>query len=627
MSVAGQLDSGLGVTHLSGNYARAVQAFEEVALLAANAAASLDDVLELVGRSMCDLIGVSRCSVYLRRKDGMFQGPSGQGTGKDIDAQIRKLVSGGRGDQFTQEIVNTAAPVVVRIRDATHDPRTVRATMLRWGMRDMLGVPLVIKGDVIGIIYLDNETEQHAYGEEDVALAQVFAGLSALVVHQAWTYRSLQQRADLVEGQRRLLDEASLVHQHVLQAMVNGAEIDEILGIISRLLGKPAVLYGPDLSVVTYVLPSELKQQCSPALTGELAKLTWVSEALSGLPGDQFSVMLRATPETKCRRLLAPMIVDGKCAGYLELCELGAPFQPQDRKALEQASMVMALKVDSTQRNQAVERQEAESFFADLIYRRRHVSMLLERAQQFDIDFARPHVLLRLQYANNHEGATSNSAQQHTEVTGFVTIALAPRARCVASMGVPGASLLLFELAQHENGSGDDSDVEKVLAGDFDELATRFGLRYLILSETCRSIERVAAEAESVKHTSILLLDADASARCVRSSELDFVRLVTMSGGFADAVKQASSWLSPLQRHDDETGGRLVETLRQFVLHDAQIRGAAAALSVHENTVRYRLSKIKDMSMFQPEVLAGALRASLAFQILDFAEDTRFCRT
>ncbi|MGD9958306.1 GAF domain-containing protein [Nocardioides sp.] len=621
MSIA-QLDTGLDAVHLSTNYVRVVQAFEEVALLAANAAAPLDDVLGLVGRSMCDLIGVSRCSVYLRRKDGLFQGQAGHSTHHDIDARVKKLVAGGVGDRFTEEIVKTAAPVIVR--DATEDPRTLRATMLRWGVCDMLGVPLVLKGDVIGIIYLDNEVEPHDYGDEDVALAQAFAGLSALVVHQAWTYRRLQQRADLIESQRRLLDESSLVHQQVMQAMVNGAEIDEILGIIVQLLGKPAVFYGPDVSAVAFVAPADLRHQGSPGLTEDLANLPWVRQALDGLTGDQPSVMLRATPETKCRRLFTAMIVDGECAGYLELCEMATPFQPQDRKALEQVSMVMALKLASSRRSEEVERQERESFFADLIYRRRDVSLLLKRADRFKFDFARPHVLLRLQYARNLDDATPSSALQHTEALSFVTSALAPQAACVASISVPGASLLLLELSAREGAS--ETSLRGVLDEEFDELASRFGVRYLVASETCRSIERIAAEAESVKQTSMVLLDADASARSVLSSELDFVRLVTMSGGFADAVKQVSSWLSPLQRHDEANGGQLVETLRQFVLHDAQIRGAAAALTVHENTVRYRLGKIKEMSMFAPEALDGALRASLAFQILDFAEDTRFGR-
>ncbi|MCW2846983.1 MAG: transcriptional regulator, CdaR [Marmoricola sp.] len=617
MFTAAALDHRLPGTDLPDAYSRVVQAFEEVALLAANAAAPLDQVLQLVGKSMCDLIGVSRYSVYLRRKDGLFQGQAGHSTHSEIDARVKKLIAGGIGDKFTAEISQTAAPVM--IRDASRDPRPLQATMLRWGVRDMLGVPMVIKGDVIGIIYLDNEELPHSYGDEEVALAQAFAGLSALVVHQAWTYRRLQQRTDLIESQRRLLDESAVVHQHVMQAMIDGAEIDEILGIITSLLGKPVVFYGPDLSILASVTPDELTLQSPPGLTRDLTMLPWVKEALGELTGDKPSVMLRATPATKCRRLFTAMVVDGHCAGYLELCELGSPFNPQDRKALEQASMVIALKLASTRRGEEVERQQRESFFADLIYRRRDLNLLLKRAERFQFDFDRPHVLVRLQYARNVGDDTSSSAGQHADSREFLSEALDAHGRCVASISVPGASLVLLELA--DPGTGTQPNLLDVLAADFDEMTERYGVRYLVVSETCRSIERIAAEAESVKQTSMVLLEAEAAGRCVQSRELDFVRLITRSGGYAGAVKQVSSWLAPLQSHDEATGGQLVETLRQFVLHDAQIRGTATALSVHENTVRYRLGKIKLLSMFQPESLDGVLRASMAFQILGFSHE------
>lgn len=607
------------VAHLPSNYGPVLQAFEEVALLAANAAAPLDDVLRLVGKSMCELIGVSRYSVYLRRKDGLFQGQAGHSNHHEIDARVKKLISGSDGDMFTGEIIKSAQPVIVR--DATRDPRTLRATMLRWGVRDMLGVPLVIKGDVIGIIYLDNEAEPHDYDAEDVAVAQAFAGLSALVVHQAWTYRRLQQRAELIEGQRRLLDASSVVHEQVMQAMLNGAEVDEIMTIIVSLLGKAAVFYGPDMSPVTWAAPPELKMLDSPALTRELAELPWVQASLGQLVGEQASVMLRATPETRCRRLLTAMKIDGDCVGYLELSEFGGKFLPQDRKALEQASMVMALKLTSAHRTAEIERQERESFFADLVYRRREPAVLNKRAEHFGFELDQGHVILRLQYTRDMEKSSSSDCD-HAGSVDLVRAALRGQASCVASISLPGASLILLALAPvlpEEN----PGDLLTAMEPGFDDLASRFGVRFAVLSDVCRSIEELPGEAESVQQTAMVLLDADAPARCVRSRELDFVRLVTQPGGFAGAVKQVTGWLSPLVRHDEATGGELVETLRQFVLNDAQIRGAAAALSVHENTVRYRLNKVKEVSMFQPESLDGNLRAALAFQILSFAKHTQ----
>ena len=59
----------------------------------------------------------------------------------------------------------------------------------------------------------------------------------------------------------------------------------------------------------------------------------------------------------------------------------------------------------------------------------------------------------------------------------------------------------------------------------------------------------------------------------------------------------------------------LVETLRAFVSCQAQIRATATALAVHENTVRYRLNRIREVAGIEPERLDVLLSVSMAMQI------------
>jgi GAF domain-containing protein len=79
-------------------------------------------------------------------------------------------------------MVRTSAPVLVR--NAAKDPRTMR----QWGVRDMLGVPLVVAGEVTGTVCVDDQGSFHESTGRDVRLAQAFASLTALVVRQGWLY-------------------------------------------------------------------------------------------------------------------------------------------------------------------------------------------------------------------------------------------------------------------------------------------------------------------------------------------------------------------------------------------------------------------------------------------------------
>jgi purine catabolism regulator len=59
---------------------------------------------------------------------------------------------------------------------------------------------------------------------------------------------------------------------------------------------------------------------------------------------------------------------------------------------------------------------------------------------------------------------------------------------------------------------------------------------------------------------------------------------------FADAL------LAPLERHDAEHRGALVASLQAFLQHNARWETAAAELSVHRHTLRYRMRKVEELT-------------------------------
>lgn len=53
--------------------------------------------------------------------------------------------------------------------------------------------------------------------------------------------------------------------------------------------------------------------------------------------------------------------------------------------------------------------------------------------------------------------------------------------------------------------------------------------------------------------------------------------------------------LSPIQKHDQENNGMLLETMLCFSSHNMDYKKTAEAMFVHENTIRYRIGKLKDL--------------------------------
>src|SRR5690242_14207318 len=199
-------------------YQAAIRAFGDVAG-ALGEASELDDLLHLVARHICDLVHVQRCSVYLRDKDSdLFRGQVGHAD-RDIDAQVKRLVAGVPGDEFTGEILRTKSPVT--LRDALQDPRPIKSTMRAWHIRSMMGVPMIVRGEVMGLIFLDNEDRPHAFGEVDAETAAAFADLAAVAINQAQLTRKLRASLETVARQNQLLRRAAEIEDRLTKLVLD----------------------------------------------------------------------------------------------------------------------------------------------------------------------------------------------------------------------------------------------------------------------------------------------------------------------------------------------------------------------------------------------------------------------
>src|SRR3954452_18808120 len=84
-------------------YPEVVSAFSEVAH-AINEKTDLDALLHLVAERICTLLGIRRCSVYLKDPaTSIFRGQVAH-SDHDIDVAIKRLTAGIEADGFTREI-------------------------------------------------------------------------------------------------------------------------------------------------------------------------------------------------------------------------------------------------------------------------------------------------------------------------------------------------------------------------------------------------------------------------------------------------------------------------------------------------------------------------------------------
>jgi len=124
--------------------------------------------------------------------------------------------------------------------DPTADERLNRAFAERWGVRSVLSVPLKIKRELIGFIYVANRAG--GFSERELRLLEILASQAAETVVNARLFATIQAQAEREAVVNRLL----LSLQHGTEPREKVQEVIERVGLVLDLDRCVAVLFADD---------------------------------------------------------------------------------------------------------------------------------------------------------------------------------------------------------------------------------------------------------------------------------------------------------------------------------------------------------------------------------------------
>jgi sugar diacid utilization regulator len=565
----------------------AIRAFSDVAG-ALSDMDDLDELLHLIASKICALAQVPRCSVYLRDDEtGFFRGQIGHAE-RNIDAAVKRLVAGTEADRFTEEIVRSKGPVFVR--NALEDPRPIRSTMRTWNIRAMLGVPMVLRGEVIGIFFLDDEGERHSFSDAITQLVSTFANLAAVAISQAQMTTELRRSLATVARQNTVLRRASAVDDRLSALALEGAGFAEIALAVAELTAKPCAIYDAKCRMLASATPSWLESSEAPHLPGPS---TWAHPAVQAALGQLAATRNVVEPVREAgllhRYLVAPISTRETSWGLLAIIEHGTRFSPLDGHIARRAATQLTLEMSAERRVAHAEWDARASLVSELIRGNRDVPALERRAQYFGVDLAGPRVVCLVAAAAAGDGTLPAAAEISTafrEVGDDGVLAAGVAEGVVLTLDLDPA------LAGREAIAKVRARVERGLA----QLAGRYAL-IAAISACCRDVRdymRAFGEAKQVMTCLTTLADAQPSS-VLTADDLGPGRLFLASADRADAERFARDALGALLAPQPGMGD-LLRTLRVFFDSSRSVRHSAKDLDVHENTIRYRLARVEELT-------------------------------
>jgi GAF domain-containing protein/sugar diacid utilization regulator len=569
-------------------YAEVIAAFSDVTT-ALSDISDRDELLHLIAERICRLIGVQRCSLYLREeRSRLYRGQVGHWR-HDIDEGVKRLTSGGPGDAFTREIVETKAPVV--LTDPRNDPRPIRSTMRTWEVRSMLGVPMVLQGEVIGIVYLDDHDRPRRYSESDAAIASAFADLAAIAIQQARLTTDLRDRLATVAKQNAVMRRASVVDDRLTALVLEGRNMREIAAELTQLTGKPCAIHDAQFRLLAVARPEGAADAPRPRLLHpDVRSHPEVQAALDGLSDNQPAVVgPMPYADVQHRYLVAPVATAEGHWGYLVLLEHGARLTSHDMIVARRGATIIAWEMSAERRAVAAEWNVRGALAAELIRGNRDTAAIERRAEHVGMRIDGPHVLC-LVTTSRGSAAELPDARTLAEAIADDGLDEGPLATGVTE----GVAVILPVPAGQEGPMGLERIKHRVAAA-LRRLDPSGGLIAGVSVVCRRPGDYVRGFEQATQVVQCLETFAtEASLSVLTATELGAGRLFLSTSNAAEAAQFVDDTLGRLL--EDRSAADLLDTLQVFFHHDRSVRRSARAMGVHENTIRYRLARVEDLT-------------------------------
>ncbi|NQT80012.1 MAG: GAF domain-containing protein [Candidatus Aminicenantes bacterium] len=153
---------------------------------AINSIQTVDELLDQIAETLLSVYSDVQRVCILLEKDGDYE-PKFIKSRSDVPP---------RPFQISRSIIKRSVEeeVCILANDASSDDRFVASeSVLTMNLRSVMCAPLVSKGAVLGLIYLDNREKPNCFDENDVALLSALANQSAIAIDNSRLYEDVQK--------------------------------------------------------------------------------------------------------------------------------------------------------------------------------------------------------------------------------------------------------------------------------------------------------------------------------------------------------------------------------------------------------------------------------------------------
>lgn len=414
----------------------------------------------------------------------------------------------------------------------------------------------------------------------------------------------------IMERRREAQRQGQDVGRKLMELAIAGEPLPAMVRTLAELAGRPVVLESRDGRMLAFQ-PAPGDALAADDIEQGLARtraavLTWYRSVISGASPAEPPHASYALDE-RYARVVAPIIGRDGLLGGLSLI-VPAPAGTELDGMLASRGAAACAVVLAREQAAASARREIELNVLDEILdgALRSELTLLQQAKRLGHDLTQPHVAIIARIDQTTVARARDDRWAMLEET------LARRgarllwrlrntnAEVIWPAATPAAAL----------------DAAQELHDEITQTLPALGSQGLAVSISVGRVQSglagIRASYQEAKQALALGRRLHGPGRITRFDDLGVYRLIFAAEGLEELEDFHQENLSPLLTYDREHGGELLRTLEAFFAACCSPKEAAAILSVHRNTILYRLERIRDITGLDLDDADVRLRLHLA---------------
>lgn len=197
-----------------------------------NSTLELDEVLKIVMDTIVRLTEAERGFLMLRNEHGEMETRIARNWEQESINKSEFAIS----RTIIERVIQGGEAVLTT--NAREDPRFGgQESIIAFNLRSILCVPLMVKSDLIGVIYTDNRIRTGIFSESDRDLMTAFANQAAVAIENARLFSSLKRTLEEVTELKNLMDD-------VFASIVSGVITADVQDQITLVIEPPRPFWG-----------------------------------------------------------------------------------------------------------------------------------------------------------------------------------------------------------------------------------------------------------------------------------------------------------------------------------------------------------------------------------------------